>query len=427
MTAKPSRPIRRRLVLAVTGMVLAVALLGGLVFNLAAFEIEDDLFTARLELELDALVADHAAGRQPLVAGSRLMQVGIDGAGLPPVVATRARALGPGLHEIFDLDVGDGSGPHDLMLGVRELSDGSQLVVWYQTWLLEEGEDSQFWRLILGVGIPLGLAALAWMAIAALSNLVFHPLKSLAAAVAQREEGEALFAPLRDRFAADEIGAIAGVFDEHLTRIRAVTERERRFTRDASHELRTPLAVITAALDCLPLDSLSLAQQRSVGRIRRACARMQRLIDAFLLLARNEDASDCTATPAEIVHQLDLPEMAAVEIDPVLAEVQVAWADLVVVILDNLVRNAQSHGAGGLTIRWTSGGIRVTNTIDPDRPVPPDVLASGSRGQASDGFGLGLGIVRHLAERIAWQVRVTTSSDGFSVQLGSDVQAEQAS
>jgi signal transduction histidine kinase len=313
------------------------------------------------------------------------------------------------------------------MLGVRKLPEGSHLVVWYQTWHLEEGEASQAWRLILGLGIPLGLAALAWVAIAALSNLVFHPLKSLAEAVAQREEGEALFAPLRDRFAADEIGAIAGVFDEYLTRIRAVTERERRFTRDASHELRTPLAVITAALDCLPPDSLSLAQQRSVGRIRRACARMQRLIDAFLLLARNEDASDCTATPAEIVQQLDLPEMAVVEIDPILAEVQVAWADLVVVMLENLVRNAQSHGAGGLSIRWTSGGIQVTNAIDPDRPVPPDLLISGSRGQASDGFGLGLDIVRHLAERMVWKVRVTTSSDRFSVLLCSDVQAEQTS
>lgn len=417
MSVRRRWPIRRRLVLAVTAMVLLVALLGGVVFNLAAYFVEDDLLAAHVELELQALAEEWADGTRPLVAGSRLMKAAINGEGLPPEVAVQAKVLGPGVHELLDLELGDGTEPRDVMLGIRSLPDGSQLVVWYQTWLLEEGDASQRWRLALGIGLPLGLAMVAWLVIGALSNLIFRPLETLAAAVAQRQDGEELFAPLREQFAADEIGAIAGVFDEHLSRIRAFTERERRFTRDASHELRTPLAVIAAALDCLPDEATAPAQRRSLGRIRRACIRMQSLIETFLLLARDENGQQHATTPEEIIARLDLP--AEIDVEIAVSGVSVPWADLVVVMLDNLVRNAQVHGGGDLVVQWGVDGVRVTNAIDPARPIPPDALAAGSRGPGSDGFGLGLDIVRHLAERVGWHVMVAIEDGRFVVHLAS--------
>jgi signal transduction histidine kinase len=45
----------------------------------------------------------------------------------------------------------------------------------------------------------------------------------------------------------DELGRLAGSFNELLDRIAAASTRERQFMADAAHELRTPISVIQTA------------------------------------------------------------------------------------------------------------------------------------------------------------------------------------
>jgi two-component system OmpR family sensor kinase len=57
---------------------------------------------------------------------------------------------------------------------------------------------------------------------------------------------------------ADELGRLAGAFDDMIGRLDAAFTRQQRFTSDASHELRTPITVMQAEVE------LMLARPRSV-------------------------------------------------------------------------------------------------------------------------------------------------------------------
>ena len=80
---------------------------------------------------------------------------------------------------------------------------------------------------------------------------------------------------------------------EHFTaRLQSMIERERLFTRNASHELRTPLAVVKGNMELLRhrSDKPELREQ-AIERMQRAANDMQGLIEALLLLARDEQQS----------------------------------------------------------------------------------------------------------------------------------------
>ncbi|MBI1766434.1 MAG: HAMP domain-containing protein [Acidobacteria bacterium] len=87
--------------------------------------------------------------------------------------------------------------------------------------------------------------------------------------------------------AKDELGQLAGVFNQLLNRLEASFDRMRAFTADASHELRTPLAIIRGEAE------VALAQERSPGEYQEAltliqdeAGRVAGLVEDLLALAR---------------------------------------------------------------------------------------------------------------------------------------------
>src|SRR2546429_4873691 len=60
----------------------------------------------------------------------------------------------------------------------------------------------------------------------------------------------------------DELGRLATVFNETLTRLESSFEQMRRFTADASHELRTPLTVIRSVGEVRSEEHTSELQSR---------------------------------------------------------------------------------------------------------------------------------------------------------------------
>lgn len=104
----------------------------------------------------------------------------------------------------------------------------------------------------------------------------------------------------------DEIGELAGTFDQMLGRLEAAFERQRQFTADASHELRTPLTIINLEVN------RSLARPRSEGEYVKALEVIQseneymtRLVEDLLFLAR-ADAGQSNLQP----EKLDLSDLA---------------------------------------------------------------------------------------------------------------------
>ena len=86
----------------------------------------------------------------------------------------------------------------------------------------------------------------------------------------------------------DEIKELADTFDNLLERLERSFDFERDFVANASHELRTPLATMRASLDVAMAKPGSLPPQVPVlaERLRRELDHVDRLLEAFLTLAR---------------------------------------------------------------------------------------------------------------------------------------------
>ena len=214
--------------------------------------------------------------------------------------------------------------------------------------------------------------------------------------------------------------------------------RERAFTRDASHELRSPLTVIRIASDLLLNEErLEEAKRNTLLRIKRAAEDMEKLVEAFLLLARESNQG----LPLEAIAVTDVL-VAEVEKNrvmigdkPVDLQMDVGWRievmaprQVLAVLFSNLIRNAMSYTDEGYV------RVRTTNTrvIIEDTGIGMEGLESGElfkpfvRGdhKRRGGHGVGLTIVQKLSERFGWPVKITSELDvgtRFEIDLAASI------
>src|SRR5438876_4414665 len=85
----------------------------------------------------------------------------------------------------------------------------------------------------------------------------------------------------------DELGRLATVFNDTLTRLENSFEQLRRFTADASHELRTPLTAIRSVGEVGLQSGGSVADYREViGSMLEETNRLTRMVESLLTLSR---------------------------------------------------------------------------------------------------------------------------------------------
>ncbi|MDW8478995.1 MAG: HAMP domain-containing sensor histidine kinase [Xanthomonadales bacterium] len=206
------------------------------------------------------------------------------------------------------------------------------------------------------------------------------------------------------------------------SRIEAFVERERNFTRDASHELRSPLTVVRVAADLMEEEGeLGDYQRRALARIRGAVREMEALIEAFLILARE----DYRGLPEE---DFVVNELAAEELDkvrPLLAEKPVrlelveegrfalhASPRVLSVMLGNLLRNAALYTERGrIVLRVGRDWLAVEDSgcgmSEEQLARAFDPFYRGGR-EGVRGHGIGLTIVKRLADRFGWTVSLSS-------------------
>ncbi len=138
--------------------------------------------------------------------------------------------------------------------------------------------------LILLLALPLTLAA-AGFAGYMMANRALDPIGQMA----QRAE-QITTERLHDRLpieSNDELGHLARVFNQMLSRIEQSFEQLRRFTADASHELRTPLASIRSVGEVgLQKDASPEEYRDTIGSMLEEINRLTSLIDSLLTLSR---------------------------------------------------------------------------------------------------------------------------------------------
>ncbi|MFI6299172.1 sensor histidine kinase [Nonomuraea sp. NPDC050790] len=228
----------------------------------------------------------------------------------------------------------------------------------------------------------------------------------------------------------DEVKRLADTFDAMLGRLHRVFDAQRRFIANASHELRTPLAINRTVLEVSLEEPEASPDLKALARaLLGTNARYERLIEGLLLLAQSEQELT-TRKPV----QLERVVRTALELTPAKRGVTV-HEDLRPAVVEgdplflercvfNLVENAIKYNARDghvwITLRESYGGggaVTVENTGPMVSPFEVEDLfepfrRNGDRVQSGRGAGLGLSIVRAIAEAHGGTVTAKPRSEG---------------
>ncbi|HEY5261402.1 MAG TPA: histidine kinase dimerization/phospho-acceptor domain-containing protein, partial [Solirubrobacteraceae bacterium] len=151
---------------------------------------------------------------------------------------------------------------------------------------------------LAGALILIGALVGAWVVGTRLSR----PLRRMAAVAARVDAGDLhprIHGVVRE---ADELRVLADAFNHMLDRLTEAFAGQRAFVADASHELRTPLTVIRGQLEVLA--GQTAPSEKEVRRVERLVqaeiARVTRLVDDLLLLAKAEQTEFLRVEPIEL-------------------------------------------------------------------------------------------------------------------------------
>ena len=271
-------------------------------------------------------------------------------------------------------------------------------------------------------GVVLGLLAVVALVVLTRSLRPLREIATTADSIAAGDLGARVpLAPKRS-----EIGRVATALNRMLgeneaafAQRDATEERLRQFLADASHELRTPLTSIRGYAELFRRGASD--RPEDLANVMRAiedeAARMSRLVEDLLLLARLDDARPLEHLPVALDDLAERAIEAARAAEPDrLIQFEFAERPLVVEgdagrlrqVLDNLLANVRRHTPPGapaylslrpvgeelvLTVEDTGPGIPFADReVVFGRFSRPDV----ARGREQGGAGLGLAIVRSI-------------------------------
>lgn len=285
------------------------------------------------------------------------------------------------------------------------------------------------------------IGALVWFGI----ERGLRPLSTLQAEIASRSHRD--LSPLPEHNAPGEVRALIHAMNELLARLAGALSAQQRFVADAAHQLRTPLAGIRTQSE-LALRQQNLADvQHTLQQLNTATGQTTHLINQLLSLARAEPGAaraqamqriDVTGlaretttewVPRALARDIDLgfdgEGIAIVEGDPLFIR------EMLGNLLDNAIRYTQAGGR--VTVRVASATNTVQLSVEDNGPGIPEeerervferfhrVLGSGE-----EGCGLGLAIVREIAQGHNAEIRLTAGANGCGTLVTIDFPASPA-
>jgi two-component system OmpR family sensor kinase len=234
----------------------------------------------------------------------------------------------------------------------------------------------------------------------------------------------------------DELGRLAGTFNDLLARLEASLIQQRQFMADASHELRTPLTTArTASSVALQQPSRDESEYReTLQLIEQETIRLSRIVDDMFTLARADAGSyPVRAMPMYLDEVVDeavraLRVVASTRGVTIMAEVlrpapltgdEDLVRRLLVNILDNAVRYTPSGGAVRVALDL-AGASYAISVSDNGPGIPAEIQpriferfyrVDAARTHGRDGgAGLGLALARWIAQVHGGDVALAASS-----------------
>ncbi len=233
----------------------------------------------------------------------------------------------------------------------------------------------------------------------------------------------------------DELYRLSATFNALFDRMEDAFQREKHFTANASHELKTPLAIVKGTLEVLVRKPRE--REHYETRIQfclKELNRMARLIDQLLMLARyesnkmNAHIETVALSPyiADVVERMQ-PSASTKDITIFVEHTGnariAADSGMLDMMFENIISNAIKYSPSGSSIAIAVKNI--ANTIvcsisDQGIGIPEEKLHSiferfyrvdESRNSSTGGFGLGLSIVKKLADIQHIKVKVTSGTN----------------
>ena len=221
----------------------------------------------------------------------------------------------------------------------------------------------------------------------------------------------------------DELADLSRQFNASAERIEALMDSQKSLLANASHELRSPLTRIRMGMELMSGNQPSPASR---AEILRNVNELDQLVDEILLASRldsrevdvgTEESVDLIGLSAEecarVDAELQLQDLAALEVPGV--------AKLLRRAVRNLLENARRYSHGEITLELARIDGQAEIRVDDRGPgVPADqrerifekFYRLPGASERSGGVGLGLALVRSIAERHGGSVRCEAREGG---------------
>lgn len=216
----------------------------------------------------------------------------------------------------------------------------------------------------------------------------------------------------------DELWRLSTTLNEMLARNEQAFAREQAFVSDASHQLRTPLTILRAELEvALRAGTTAADTRRAMASAAEEAEHLSALAEDLLVIARadqgklpvraqTQTAGDLIAAATDRFRSraaqlrrrvsIDAPDNLVLSADP-------HWSQHA---LSNLLDNALRHGEGPVTVSAQSAPDGVQLHVLDEGPgfraafLPGafERFARSDHGRVAEGSGIGLAIVRSIAE-----------------------------
>ena len=218
--------------------------------------------------------------------------------------------------------------------------------------------------------------------------------------------------------------AVAASFNDAAARVEALVRSHQSLLANASHELRSPLARMKMAVSML--DAAAPPQrERLKGEIERNVAELDALVEEVLLASRL-DAAAPTPPASEPVDLLALAAEEGARVDAAVdgPALQVRGDErLLRRALRNLLENARRYGGSEVSVQLVRLAANVELRVCDRGPGVPAAERSRifepfyrlpGHAEQAGGVGLGLSLVKQIAERHGGSVRCEPRDGGGS-------------
>lgn len=228
-----------------------------------------------------------------------------------------------------------------------------------------------------------------------------------------------------------EFGLLNKTMEKMSNKIRQDFINLKEFNENAAHELQTPLAVIKSKLDLLiQHENLTEVQLQLISSVYDATTRMSKLNQGLLLISKIENEQFTTKEAIDLSHVIDkILEHFEEMIDHLNIKVTKNYQQPVIILINrilaeilitNLVSNAIKHNyqSGTLDIVLTSTQLKISNSGQPLSVDPGDLFERFRKsGTSGDSVGLGLAIVRKIAQLYHMQVNYQYADGIHTLQV----------